>query len=387
MQLKVPKANLQRTDVIHFKKWLVHQQFACLRACFDAFNANGGAVVKVNGKMIHFSRSTILALYGDHPACVKSTLTGSACPRCFIGHLEFANVHAMSELRTERNMDRKCEEYKARIAAGGGGVSDAKAKANYEGVHLTIRNGWISPLDVPSCFGVDPDLDNVHGNSPSVMLHAFDEGQEKFGCEATIEWAIHDGAARGLAAAQVTRMIDAGLAATCLENPQNSNVEVNGRDAFQLFPHGVVDYLRNKKRLNANWYGPLRDQLQYFLMGADILTPAHKKQMCDLAHMQRQIHFMIRQPLDAVTGVRDYHDYLEHFVQNLIRWTIDHSPSECNSIKYHAARHWADDRTQLGCSAMEYSLERALGDHFTKFWPLTNHGRHKCGTNRPLLLR
>jgi hypothetical protein len=33
---------------------------------------------------------------------------------------------------------------------------------------------------------------------------------------------------------------------------------------------------------------------------------------------------------------------------------------------------------------MEYSLERALGDHFTRFWPLTNHGLHGIGKDEQL---
>ena len=63
---------------------------------------------------------------------------------------------------------------------------------------------------------------------------------------------------------EVTRVIDRAFAETYNERPLNSNVEVNGRDAFQLFPHGVVGYLLDKRRLNAKWYGPLTDQLQFF---------------------------------------------------------------------------------------------------------------------------
>jgi hypothetical protein len=76
VQVNIAKANYNLTPVKKFKRWIVHQQFACLRRCFDEFNADGGAIIRVNGKPIHFARATIIALYGDHPACVKST--GSA---------------------------------------------------------------------------------------------------------------------------------------------------------------------------------------------------------------------------------------------------------------------------------------------------------------------
>jgi hypothetical protein len=295
-----------------------------------------------------------------------------------------AAVDARQPIRTENNMLEKRDHYLRLIGMRDGEVGRHRVQAAYEGVNLVIANGWISPLDVPSCFGVDPDKDNVHANSPSVMLHAFDEGLRKFFCEATIWWCVHDGNAVGHSQTAIFRRIDAAFARTYLESPQNSNVEVNGRDAFQLFPHGVADFIQNKRRLNANWYGPLSDQLQYFLMGNDILSNQRKKQMCELAHMGRQIHYMIRQPVESFTGPEEYQEYLDVFCKKLIAYNTIPSPTSCNSIKYHAARHWGEDRRQLGCSAMEYSLERALGDHFTKFWGLTNHGRHERGSPHTL---
>ena len=283
-------------------------------------------------------------------------------------------------------MREKKYAYLSRIAARlPGDIGRARREAQKEGINLDVVNGWESPTDVPNCFGPDPEKDNVYLNSPSLVLHALDEGLiEKFDA-GTVRWAIHDGAAQhGYAATEVTRMIDNAFAATYNERPLNSNVEVNGRDAFQLFPHGVVGYLLDKRRLNAKWYGPLTDQLQMYLMGSDLLTPAHKKEMADLAHMVRQIHFMVRQPVKKKNGVEQYQAYLNTFVTKLIAYNKFHTPSECRSIKYHCARHWGEHRKQLGCSAVEYSLERALGDHFTRFWGLTNHGRHGQGKDMQL---
>ena len=233
-------------------------------------------------------------------------------------------------------------------------------------------------------MGVCPDRDNVWANSPSLVLHSWDEGQvEKF-CTGSVRWAIHDGARHGYSATEVRRQIDRAFAETYNERPLNSNVEVNGRDCFQLFPHGVCGYLLDKRRLNAKWYGPLTDQLQMFLMGSDLLTPTHKSQMAELAHMIRQITFMIRQPLKRAHGIEEFQEYIDTFLGKMVRYTIFHTPSECKSIKFHCGRHWREHRRQLGCSAMEYSLERALGDHFTKFWSLTNHGQHGAGKDMQL---
>jgi hypothetical protein len=317
----VAKANYSLTIVKKFKRWIVHQQFACLRRCFDAFNADGGAVIRVNGVPIHFARATIIALYGDHPACVKSTVTGSGCPNCFVSWDEFGDMDSICRPRTEDAMRVKKMSILARISARvPGDVQRARKEASKEGINLDIRNGWLSSPDVPSCFGPDPNLDNVWLNSPSVMLHAMDEGfVEKF-CAATVKWAIHDAFNQtpSITKATVTRWIDDAFAKTYNERPLNSNVEVNGRDCFQLFPHGVVGYLLDKRRLNAKWYGPLVDQLQFCLMGSTFLTPAHKTQMSDLSHMIRQIHYMVRQPIERVHGIEQYQEYLDRFIRKLI---------------------------------------------------------------------
>ena len=331
-----------------FKRWIVHQQFACLRKCSYDSNADGGAIIRVNGKPIHFARVTIIALYGDHPACVKSTITGSSCPFCYVTADSFGDVDAICRRRTEDSMRVKKMGILARISAAvPGDVSRARKEAQKEGINLDIRNGWLSHPDVPSCFGPDPDLDNVWSNSPSLMLHAMDEGfVEKF-CAVTVKWTIHDAEACGQTRMQSIRWIDAAFAKTHNERPLNSNVEVNDRDCFQLFPHGVCGYLLDKRRLNAKWYGPLVDQLQMCLMSAELLTQRHKREMSDLAHMIRQIHYMVRQPIRR-DGIDAYQEYLDTFIRKLIEYTKFHTPSACNSIKFPCARHWGEHRRQLG---------------------------------------
>ena len=258
------KFNRDLTVVKKFKRWLVHQQFASLRQCFDDFSFAGGAFINVNGVPVHFARATIIALYGDHPACVKSTLTGSSCPTCFQNAGQFANVSSVAEPRTEETMRQKKEFILNRIRARAapGDIGLARKDARLQGINLDCDNGWISPPGVPSAMGPDPDKDNVWANSPSVALHSWDEGAVEKACAATVRHAVVDGHARHkLAATEVKRRIDQGFSRTYFAQPLNSNVEVNGRDAFQLFPHGVCGYLLDKRRSNGKWYSPLADQL------------------------------------------------------------------------------------------------------------------------------
>jgi hypothetical protein len=144
-QVSFAKNNYALTAVKKFKRWLVHQQFACLRKCFDDFNVDGGAVIMVNGQPIHFARATILALYGDHPACVKSTVTGSSCPTCYQNRHEFSNADSQARPRTLDSMRVKKMNILARIQARvPGDVARARAEAKLEGVNLDIDNGWMS---------------------------------------------------------------------------------------------------------------------------------------------------------------------------------------------------------------------------------------------------
>ena len=81
--------------------------------------------------------------------------------------------------------------------------------------------------------------------------------------------------------------------------------------------------------------------------------------------MVRHINFMIRQPVKKNGGIATYQEYLDCFTKKLIAYTLVFT---------------------LGCASMEYSLERALGDHFTRFWGMTNYGTHGQGDffNPPL---
>ena len=339
-----------------FKRWLLHQQFACLRQCFDDFNVAGGAFINVNGSPVHFARATIIALYGDHPACVKSTLTGSSCPTCYQNAGQFANVNSVAELRTEDSMRLKKQNILNRIRARAtsGDIGLARKEARLHGLNLDCENGWISPAGVPSAMGPDPKKDNVWANSPSLVLHSWDEGAVEKVCAATVRHAVVDGHDRhNLAATEVKRRIDQAFSRTYFAQPLNSNVEVNGRDAFQLFPNGVCGYLLDKRRLNGKWYGPLADQLQFYLMNSNLLTDAHTQQMADIIHMIRQINFMIRQPIKKDGGIEEYQSYLDKFLRKLVAYTLPFSPSDCKSIKFHCMRHWGEHRRQFSCSALE----------------------------------
>lgn len=99
--------NKNLAQVKLFKEGLRHHQLRAIRTCFEEFNQKGGAVIKLQtGKLIYFARAILLAIFADHPAAVKCSLTGSACPACYTEKTEMANepgVHGFV-LRTPENM-------------------------------------------------------------------------------------------------------------------------------------------------------------------------------------------------------------------------------------------------------------------------------------------
>ena len=80
---------------------------------------------------------------------------------------------------------------------------------------------------------------------------------------------------------------------------------------------------------------------------------------------------MIRNPLKKC----DIGKYKEHFmtlVARLIQICRPFTKSGCKSIKFHQPYHWYLTRIEIGCAAMEKSLERMLGETQKKPFKYTN---------------
>jgi hypothetical protein len=68
----------------------------------------------------------------------------------------------------------------------------------------------------------------------------------------------------------------------------------------------------------------------------------------------------------------EYQQCINELLLLMVEINLPSSKSQCNSIKYHWPRHWADTRRQIGCSAAEKSLERKLAETQKRNFKYTN---------------
>jgi hypothetical protein len=130
----------------------------------------------------------------------------------------------------------------------------------------------------------------------------------------------------------------------------NKNVELGGRDGIYKV-----------RRINGGWHIPIARQLHVFLSTTPLLTPALRLQISGAHCLLFKTHSALRNPLKK-DGLRVCQETINDLLDRMVLLCAPHSPSQCNSIKRHWPRHWADTRRELGCSAAEKSLERKLGE-------------------------
>jgi hypothetical protein len=162
---------------------LRHAQHAAIFETFRAFNRKGGALVTLQtGETIYFARACILAIYADHPAARKCTLTGSACPVCFTPEKKMSLPeqeprHGLK--RTHANMMRRKDIFNVMANTGMPAARERATKqAKSIGVNMTTVNAWTdhdAPLE-EKVFGPCERRDNVWQCAPQVTLHGMDEG-------------------------------------------------------------------------------------------------------------------------------------------------------------------------------------------------------------------
>ena len=178
-----PQANKDLKHVKDFKLGMRHAQHAAIFETFRDFNRKGGAVVRLQtGEIMYFARACILAIYADHPAARKCSLTGSACPVCFTPEKKMSlpvQEARHSLKRTHATMMRRQTILK-RMATTGLPKANEKAtkQAKYIGVNLLKVNAW-SDHDAPAeekVFGPCLWRDNIYQCLPQVTLHGMDEG-------------------------------------------------------------------------------------------------------------------------------------------------------------------------------------------------------------------
>jgi hypothetical protein len=148
-----------------------------LISCHLSFMYEGGAIVPLQtGGQMYFARAVILAIYADHPAARKCTLTGSACPVCYTPQNKMAALvqeprHALH--RTPHNM-RVRKRVLERMASGPTAKAKERAvkKSKQLGVNLDVPNAWCDrvPTTYNWIFGPDERVDNVWQCTPQVHV-------------------------------------------------------------------------------------------------------------------------------------------------------------------------------------------------------------------------
>ena len=255
-----PRGSKTLACVKRFSKDLRQFQIAAMKKCFKNFNAKGGAVIPLqSGKYVYFPRAVVLAIYGDQPAAVKCSLTGSACPQCYAAKPDFADPpqDGVFEMRTVQNMKstKRALEEELRYNRTKAERELTRKRARTEGVSLRGLSAWCDTDDdnvlEDWIFGPDPILDNVYQNLPQVVLHGLDEGLTMKLCCGILQMAI---AFSTEDLTKVCRRIDASVLQVATSHTQNSNVELGERSGFKLFRHGVSDYLLKKRRIDGGWY-------------------------------------------------------------------------------------------------------------------------------------
>ena len=184
-----------------------------MRQCFDRFNTGGGCYLKLQtGEEVYFARAVLLAIYGDHPAVCKVTLTGSACSSCYTPRDKMAdppatipNVPAGTlSLRTENGVWRRKRAVELMGETGLAAANErARKRARRLGIPLDLDSAFMQRPGQPWLFSPNDTLDSLYQFVPQLTLHGFDEGIATKLAWAMLEVALHEGAKTRLSKTEV----------------------------------------------------------------------------------------------------------------------------------------------------------------------------------------
>lgn len=154
--------------------------------------------------------------------------------------------------------------------------------------------------------------------------------------------------------------------------PTNKNVELEGRDGLKLFPHGICCYfIPNLTRINGGWWISIARHLRMFYCFTNLVGNASKIIFGEALTMVLEAHHMTRNPVRK-DQINEYKKHMEKCVEVVIHICAPSTASGCNSIKFHQPVHRYLTRIEIGCSAMEKSLEKMLGESQKKPFKHTN---------------
>ena len=170
---------------------------------------------------------------------------------------------------------------------------------------------------------------------------------------------------------QVCRRIDRYVCAVARLTGSNKNVELNGRDTFKLFKHGITHMIIKSRRIDGGWHISMARHLQVFVGTTDMLSRATKSKFARVFDLLFHVQSSLRLPVRRI-HLGQYQESINDLLDIMVQINAPSTKSACNSIKYHWPRHWSDTRRELGCSAAEKSLERKLGEVHKRNFSFTN---------------
>jgi hypothetical protein len=141
---------------------------------------------------------------------------------------------------------------------------------------------------------------------------------------------------------------------------------------MKVFRHGISCYMRPKiRRINGGWWVAIARQFRMFLCFTDLVCTETRKVLSKALRLLLKVHHALRNPI-LKTELQNYDNTIHDLVTAMISICGPHSPSGCNSIKFHWPFHWWLTRREFGCHANEKSLERMLGEAQKTNFKLTN---------------
>ena len=115
----------------------------------------------------------------------------------------------------------------------------------------------------------------------------------------------------------------------------------------------------------------LRKHLKQFHPPSRFFPPYERAQVAAACSLCVRVHCALRLPVKK-DKLAEYQEDINALLHLAVQICAPSTPSECQSIKFHWPRHWAQTRADLGCSALEKSLERKLGEAHKKNYAYTN---------------
>jgi hypothetical protein len=358
-----------------FKSVLDHTCLKAIMSRFHDFNRRGGAFVRMMDDIVHFERACIVGIFADLPAATKLTLTGSSCNTCYLPRNRMAEMGASAPLRTWDNMTERKNTFLGRMA-GGETTTTVIKDAKKVGVDCYVQSAFAIPRSGINPIGPCPNLDNPWNCTPPVFLHGMEMGTLMKSCEGTMHFIVERSAMHNIQAATACRAVDRYCAKVYVAQCRNSNVEI-GPMALLPQPHGITHHIMSGKAKDGHQRSSLGRLMHLYIATCELFTVHERIQHCKLYDIVWECREQMSWPVhrDNLAHVQDRLDQMD---QNLIRYMLPFSKSQCQSEKHHQWAHYSHHRLNTGCAAKEYAFERSYAVGHKKQLQFTNKSKTKA---------